>query len=320
MAKRLVLKNDKFSIESFKISDPEGDYVTVRNTYASFDRYDFECMTGSIKFSQETNVFGLCSVGVVEKIGPNVSLFSKGDRVLYCSHNFGAYSNFMNVKQTILVGIPDYVPDDAACSSFLKIITAQYLVSAVYNVRKNSRVLVLGVSGGMGSIISQLAKFRGARVLGFTSSADELNHRVTEVCDEVIEYKCKDFLEKVIKYTFNRGGHVLYDPIGKGAFGLAAVALGGLGVYVNFGRANGIVDNVSVPLLHNGALTFVSPSYHCYLNVRSRFMMYAANAFLSIKSSDIIIPNRISVNFDKFPEQIKNANNERRFGFRVVKF
>jgi len=110
--------------------------------------------------------------GVVVEVGPQVRGFAVGDEVLGFTHNRASHAEFVVVDDVNLVTRPQGLPWDVAGSLYVAGTTAYATVFAV-DPAPGETVVVSGAAGGVGSLAVQLARRRGATVIGLAS---ERNH------------------------------------------------------------------------------------------------------------------------------------------------
>jgi NADPH:quinone reductase-like Zn-dependent oxidoreductase len=110
--------------------------------------------------------------GVVVAVGPGVMDFKAGDEIVGSAAKRGAQADFTVVSQAKALPRPPHVPWEVAGSLWVVGTTAQAMVNAI-DIGRDDLVLVSGASGGVGALVSQLARERGAAVIGVAS---ERNH------------------------------------------------------------------------------------------------------------------------------------------------
>ena len=143
------------------------------------------------------------AAGVVEDVGINVDLVKKGDRVAFAGVR-GAYAEFAAIPADKLVPLPDAIDAKTAAAAMLQGLTAHYLATSVHPIAAGETVLVHAAAGGVGALLVQLAKMRGARVFG-TASAKHLHIAREAGCDVVIDYTKDDFESIVMAETDGKG-------------------------------------------------------------------------------------------------------------------
>ena len=126
--------------------------------------------------------------------------------------------------------------------------TAHFLLSSTYPVSKNITLIVHAAAGGVGSLLVQIAKAKGAYVIATTSS-DEKVHLVKNLgADAVINYTTTDWVAKVKELTHNKGVDVIYDSVAKNTFPGSLDCLKSRGYFVLFGQSSGLIENFN-PLI-----------------------------------------------------------------------
>ena len=130
--------------------------------------------------------------GIVEKIGPNVSEFSPGDRVVYRGI-FGAYSEAALVPESSIVRVPQDIDLRTAAAVFTHGLTAHYITNDAYSVSEGDWILVHAAAGGSGGLVTQMAKQKGATVVATASTEKKLAHAKKLGSDFLINYERADF-------------------------------------------------------------------------------------------------------------------------------
>ena len=107
--------------------------------------------------------------GVVVAAGSAVHNFKPGDRVAWASGP-GSYADLVRVPAAQVVKIPKSITEETAAAAMLQGLTAHYLATSTFPLKKGDTALILAAAGGVGLLLTQIAKLRGARVIGTTSS------------------------------------------------------------------------------------------------------------------------------------------------------
>lgn len=153
-------------------------------------------------------IMGIDVAGEVESVGPEVSGWSRGDRVLVDPINRktsrllgegcdGGLAEYVKVDATQLIHLPDDVGFDAAAALPVAYGTAYRMMVVRGQIAAGERVLILGASGGVGTCCVQLAKMAGAHVIVAASSDDKLEKLKSIGADEGINYKDGHFMEAI---------------------------------------------------------------------------------------------------------------------------
>ena len=220
---------------------------------------------------------GLEAAGTVLAVGPGVTEVAVSDRVAYTGTP-GAYAQKAAVPAAKLVKLPEGVTTRQGAAAMLQGMTAHYLACSTYPLRAGETCLVHAAAGGVGLLLCQVAKLRGARVIGTVSSDEKAELAREAGADHVIVYTRSDFEAEVGKITGSRGVHVVYDGVGRTTFekGLSCLALRGM--MVLFGQASGPVPPFDPGILNQkGSLFLTRPTLFHYIASREELLARAAD-------------------------------------------
>jgi NADPH2:quinone reductase len=171
----------------------------------------------------------------------------EGERLVW-AHGTASYAEKVAVDRGKAVPIPDGVPTDVAVAAILQGMTAYYLAHESYPIQEGDRVLVHAAAGGVGLLLTQIAKLRGGYVIGTASTGEKRELARGAGADEAIGY---DELEGV------RDIAVVYDGVGKTTFDDGLNALRPLGHMIIYGAASAEPDPVDVRRLMSGGSLYV---------------------------------------------------------------
>jgi NADPH2:quinone reductase len=191
-------------------------------------------------------IVGVEGAGTVVSVGAGVDEFAPGDRVVWVAAQ-GSYAELVLVGADKAVPVPDGVSSENAAAVLLQGLTAHYLACDSYPVEPGDTVLVHAAAGGVGLLLTQIAKLRGARVIATTSGGKKVELARRAGADEVIGYD--NFPERVRELTGGEGVAAVYDGIGRTTFDDGLKALRPTGTMVNYGSASGVPNPVDVRVL-----------------------------------------------------------------------
>ena len=211
---------------------------------------------------------GLEGAGVVASLGPGVSGFAPGDRVAWSSTP-GSYAEEVVVPADRLVKVPPGVDGRTAAALMLQGMTAHYLVETVYPLGPKNACLVHAAAGGVGLLLVQMAKRKGARVFATVSTEAKAALAREAGADVVILYTQQDFAAEVKKLTDGRGVDVVYDSVGQTTFDKSLDCLALRGMMALFGQSSGVVPPVSPAALAKGSLFLTRPTLFHYITDRA---------------------------------------------------
>lgn len=212
------------------------------------------------------------AAGVVVKTGPGVREVAAGDRVAYAG-TIGSYAEQAVVPAWRLVGIPKGIDAKTAAALMLQGMTAHYLARATYPLKPGDACLVHAAAGGVGLLLVQIAKRRGARVIGTVSTAEKADLARKAGADDVIIYTEQDFESETRRLTGGKGVQVVYDSVGMTTFEKSLSCLAGRGCLVLYGQASGPVPAFDPQVLNaKGGLYLTRPSLAHYTATREELL------------------------------------------------
>lgn len=234
--------------------------------------------------------------GVVDTLGPEVEGLAPGDPVAYAMQ-LGAYADYAVVPAWKLVPVPPGVNLLTATAAMLQGMTAHYLTHDTYPIQSGDTALIHAAAGGVGLLLVQLAKLRGARVIGTVSTGEKELLAREAGADEIIRYTEQDFEDEVRRLTDGRGVDVVYDSVGRDTFYKSLNCLRPRGYMVLFGQSSGAVEPIDPQILNQkGGLFLTRPALHHYNHDRAEVLRRANDLF------DWIGSGQLSVRIDKtFP-------------------
>ncbi|NKE63954.1 quinone oxidoreductase [Lentzea sp. PSKA42] len=212
--------------------------------------------------------------GAGEVVVSNSPDFAVGDRVAWMSV-LGSYASEVVVPATSAVRVPDGLDVELAAAALLQGITAHYLTHSTHVVKEGDRVLVHAAAGGVGLLLTQWSKSKGAFVVA-TVSTDEKEALAREAgADQVLRYG--DFASQIDKVD------VVYDGVGRDTFDQSLASLKPRGLLALFGASSGAVPPVDPQRLNAAGSVFLTrPSTGAYLLDRAEFEWRAADLFGAI--------------------------------------
>lgn len=215
--------------------------------------------------------------GVVESVGEGVSVVKVGDRVGWALDGI-SYATHSVVAAERLVPIPENLGFEEAAALLLQGMTAHYLTHSTYSLKEGETCLVHAAAGGVGLLLCQVAKMRGARVIGTTSTEEKASLARAAGADEVILYSREDFLPAVKRLTGGQGVDVVYESVGKDTFARSLDCLRPRGYLVLFGQSSGPVPPFDPQTLNGkGSLFLTRPSLAHYVQTRAKLLERAAD-------------------------------------------
>ena len=221
--------------------------------------------------------------GTVTAVGSGVTAVQVGDRVSYAPI-MGAYAEYAVVAADRLVPLPDAVDSRTAAAVTLQGMTAHYLVTSTYALKPGDTALVHAAAGGVGLLLVQIAKMKGARVFGTVSTPEKAALARDAGADEVILYTEKDFEAEVLRLTGGKGVNVVYDSVAKTTFDKSLNCVGVRGVLALFGQSSGPVPAFDPARLAKNAAFLTRPGLGHYTAARDELLQRAGDVFEWVRS------------------------------------
>jgi len=217
--------------------------------------------------------------GRIVALGEGVSDFKVGDHVAW-KDQFGSYGEEVAIPIAKLVPVPDGVNSPDAAATMLQGMTAHYLSHSTFPLQEGNACLIHAGAGGVGRLLIQMAKMRGARVLATAGSAEKAGLAREAGADEVVLYRQDDFAEAARRFTGGKGLDVVYDGVGKDTFDKGLTALRTRGMMVLFGQSSGPVPPLDPQILNaRGSLFLTRPVLGAYTLDRDELLWRAKDLF-----------------------------------------
>lgn len=206
-------------------------------------------------------VVGSEAAGVIEMVGPEVRTLQVGDRVGICESGAaeidGAYATHALASIDSVVKLPAEVSFQQAAAVLFQGLTAHALATSVYPLDERSTCLVHSAAGGVGSLLVQIAKLSGARVIAAASTPDKAALARDAGADIGLCYG-DDVIEGVRHATGGQGVDVVYDAVGRDTFEMSLASLAPRGLLALYGQASGAPPPIDVARLLTGGSLFVT--------------------------------------------------------------
>jgi len=225
--------------------------------------------------------------GHVAAVGEGVTGFVEGDLVATAEGSAG-YSEYAVLDAERAVHVPDGVDPVTAAAVPLQGFTAHYLVNDSYAVREGDAILTTAGAGGVGQILTQLLKAKGATVITTTSSERKAGVARAAGADHVLRYD--EVPGRVRELTGGAGVHAVYDGVGRDSFEASLASLRTRGTFVLFGGASGQVPPFELQRLNAlGSLSITRPSLGHFLRSAEERAWRAGEVFGAVADGSLRI-------------------------------
>ncbi|MFD1940089.1 quinone oxidoreductase family protein [Nonomuraea mangrovi] len=224
--------------------------------------------------------------GTVAAVGEGVEDVAVGDTVAWVNV-LGSYAEKAVVPASKVVPVPSGVPAELAAAAMLQGMTAHFLTHSVYELKAGDVMLVHAAAGGMGQLLTQIGKLKGATVLA-TVSSDAKEKLAREAgADQVFRY---DGFADAVREAVPAGVDVVYDGVGATTFDGSLASLRRRGLMVLYGAASGPVPPMDPQVLNrSGSLYLTRPSLVHFIAERDELLWRAADLFGWLAAGELTI-------------------------------
>jgi len=266
------------TLEEIPVPEPKAGEARVKIAANGVNYIDIYQRTGLYPL-QTPFTLGMEGAGVVDAIGEGVTEVKKGDRVAYAMI-LGSYAEYAIVPASKLAPLPSNLDAKSGAALMLQGMTAHYLAHSTCPLTKDDTALIHAAAGGVGLLLVQIAKQRGALVIGTVSTEAKAQLASDAGADHVILYTQTDFLAEVKRITDGKGVHVVYDSVGQTTFDKGLDCLRPRGTMVLFGQSSGPVAPFDPgKLAAKGSLFLTRPTLAHYTLARAELLQRAGDLF-----------------------------------------
>jgi len=285
---------EKLRLDDVPLPMPGPGEVRLRVEAAGLNFVDVYHRIGLYPFPLPLTL-GLEAAGTITAVGSGVSEFRVGDHVATARAS-GAYADETVAPAAQLVRVPVGVTSQIAAALLLQGLTAHFLACDTFPLKSGDTALVHAAAGGVGLLLVQIAKKRGARVLACVGSDAKAALAREAGADAVIVTAKENFADEARRLTGGRGVDVVYDSVGKDTFEGSLNSLRPRGMMVTYGNASGPVPPFSpLVLTQKGSLFITRPSLPHYIQTPAELRTRADELFRWLAAGELRV--RIGATF-----------------------
>jgi NADPH2:quinone reductase len=229
-------------LEDLPLLSPNPGQVLVEVKTAGVNLFDTQLRSGLYKRELPLTL-GLEGAGTVRALGSGVAGINVGDRVAFIFAP-GTYATHVLAPADRVVPLPDAISFEAAAAILFQGLTAHYLATSTFPLTPGSSCMVHSAAGGVGILLCQIAKIRGAEVIGVVSTPAKAETARAAGADHVVIYADEDFAATARRLTRDRGVDVVYDAVGLKTYVRSMDALRPRGMLALYGEASGLVPPI----------------------------------------------------------------------------
>lgn len=269
---------ERLGLEDLPVPEPARDEVLVRIEAAGVNFLEIYQRKGQYPMPLPYTPGGE-GAGTVAKVGAGVTSVRAGDRVASVAFR-GSYAEYAVAPADRVVTIPGEISTRTAAAAMLQGLTAHYLTTSTHPLAAGTGCLVHAAAGGVGLLLCQVARMRGARAIGTASSAAKVGLATAAGAHAVIDYSSADVPSEVRRITGGRGVDVVYDSVGATTFQGSLAALAARGMLVLFGQSSGPVPPFDPQQLNAAGSVFLTrPTLAHHLATRAELLERSQELF-----------------------------------------
>ena len=272
------------------IPQPKKDEVLVRVDVAGINYIDTYFRTG-LYSSPKPEVLGREGAGSIAA-APSASVAKQYPALKEGAHVVGIctafYAEYAALPAASVFPVPDGVSLETAAASYLQGLTALSLINEAYNVQPGDWIFVPAAAGGVGGLLCQLLKARGAHTIAAASTPEKRDLALKLGADVAVGYE--DVLDEVKKRTGGKGVPAVLDGVGKATWELSLQAIARKGTMVSFGNASGAVEPISLQVLAPKNIKLCRPTLYNYLVEREEKEWYVSELWKVVTAGKLEVP------------------------------
>ncbi len=279
---------DKLRAEEIPVPEPRAGEVRIRVEAAGVNFIDTYHRAGLYPVALP-HTLGQEAAGTITAVGAEVTGWAVGDRV-GSAQTAGAYAGEALAPAARLVRVPAGVTAATAAATLLQGMTAHYLACDTWALKPGAAALVHAGAGGVGLLLIQIAKRRGARVLATVGTEEKAALARAAGADATCVYTRESFADAARAFTGGRGVDVAYDSVGKDTFEGTLASLRPRGMFVSYGNSSGPVPPFAPLLLsQKGSLYFTRPTLAHYTQTPAELQARADELFRWIAAGELAV-------------------------------
>ncbi|MFJ7737291.1 zinc-binding alcohol dehydrogenase family protein [Lysinibacillus sp. NPDC097287] len=292
--------------------------LLIHAKYTSVNFADVKNRTGNKAKGNFPMILGLDAAGVVEEVFDETSAFKKGDRVIAFPKN-GSYAEYVIANEQLVFKIPHDLSFEKAAAIPTVSFLAYILTHKVMKVSEADAVLIHAASGGVGTMLVQMAKQLGAKkIIGVVGNMDKANIVYELGADTVLTYD--NFSQQVNEYTDGYGVDIVFDSIAGDVTEESLNCLAQYGTLVQFGNSGGRAGNIKTSDLHSSCRNVKGFSLGTTRKLKPEMLQtVAGEIFALLKSEDLQVPIAKTYRLEEMQEAHKFMESRQHQGKILIK-
>lgn len=306
---------ETMSLEEIPVPDPGPGQMRIRNHAAGLNFFDILQVQGKYQIKPPFPFTpGAEVAGVVDALGPDVSGFSIGDRVLSITHG-GAMSEYSLSRAGTTFAIPNGMDFPEAAAFPIVYHTSIFALRERAALKMGEWLLVHAGASGVGMSAIQLGRAFGARVIATAGSSEKLEFAKSLGAHHVINYSDGAWVDQVKQLTGGRGADVIYDPVGGDIFDLSTKCIAPGGRLLVIGFASGRIPTIAANRILIKDIAIVGALWGTYAAAHPEYMAEAQRALAELYSLGAIKPPKPACYpLDHAPAALRDLANRKILG------
>ncbi len=256
---------DQLKVEEFPLpvsSTNPGEQILIKVEMAGINFFDIYQRRGERPMAFP-GILGVEGIGIILESSTPLQNFKIGDRVGW-SGATKSYAQFLTLSEDQLIPLPANISAEKLLPLLLQGLTAHFLATSSHVASAKTTALVTAASGGVGSILIQLLKRGGARVIPVTSTKIKLEKLQSLGFEDACTYS--EMNDKVNFLTKGMGVNVVYDSVGKDTFNQTIELVARRGDMVLYGAASGPVEPINPLTLTRNSIYLSRPTLSDFIS------------------------------------------------------
>ena len=256
---------DQLKVEEFPLpvsSTTPGAQILIKVEMAGINFFDIYQRRGE-RPMVFPGILGVEGIGIILESSISLENFKIGDRVGWTG-GAKSYSNFVTLSEDQLIPLPANISAEKLLPLLLQGLTAHFLATSSHVASAKTTALVTAASGGVGSVLIQLLRRGGARVIPVTSTKIKLEKLQSLGFEDACTYS--EMKDKVNFLTKGMGVNVVYDSVGKDTFNQTIELVARRGDMVLYGAASGPVEPINPLTLTRNSIYLSRPTLSDFIS------------------------------------------------------
>lgn len=272
---------DVLTLSDVSLPSPTQEQIPVKVSLAGVNFIDVYHRRGQYALPMPASI----GTGIgIEGIGS----LPQGEQVFWLSA-IGSYAQEINVAESQLTKLPESTLSNEEILPLLcQGMTAHYLVDSAYSVQAGEWTLVTAAAGGVGLLLTQLLKVRGAKVIALSSTPERAQIALEHGADVVGTYD--QMASLTTRATDGLGVNAVFDSVGKDYFDNCLETLAPAGMYLLYGGASGPVPPFDLMRLNAKSLAIRRPTLATYTSTASQRLVRLSELISLTESGKLRYP------------------------------